>query len=322
MTQSAVLHNDFVIPLIDFSLFLNGAPKERLETAKAILDGFRKAGFVYLRNLPMSPSERQDVFETSAKFFGLPLDEKKRLDMPSIQSNRGYNATGQEKLNEGLPDIKESLHIGRENDPEYANIWPSEAGELIGFKKTIGDFYDFCGNIAVEVMRAIALGLEIDEKYFDSYMSFGDHKLRLLHYPHVERSVFNSGSGQVRAGEHTDYGAVTLLFQDGRGGLQVKTPAGDFVNASPIENTVVVNAGDLLARWSNDVMKSTVHRVVEPPMVEGEVYPARYSIAFFANPNEKSYIDAIPGTFATEAEKKYKGTTSGDYYLERLNATY
>jgi isopenicillin N synthase-like dioxygenase len=129
---------------------------------------------------------------------------------------------------------------------------------------------------------------------------------------------------QVRAGEHTDYGSITLLFQDDRGGLQVKSPNGTFVDATPIPGTVVVNAGDLLARWSNDTIKSTLHRVVEPPAPEeGDVHPARYSIAYFCNPNFSSYIKAIDGTFGAEkGEKKYPGINSGDYLVQRLAATY
>lgn len=135
-----------------------------------------------------------------------------------------------------------------------------------------------------------------------------------------------------------DYGSITLLFQDNRGGLQVKSPTGQFVDATPIEGCIVVNAGDLLARWSNDTIKSTIHRVVEPPRKEGETYPPRYSIAFvlltvfkmdvltldryFCNPNYKSHIEALPGTFATDQEKKYEGIKSGDYLVQRLTATY
>jgi len=95
----------------------------------------------------------------------------------------------------------------------------------------------------------------------------------------VKKEVFRINPGQVRAGEHSDYGSITLLFQDSRGGLQVKSPNGHFVDATPIEGTVVVNAGDLLARWANDSIKSTIHRVVEPPHGEGDFYPPRYSIA-------------------------------------------
>jgi isopenicillin N synthase-like dioxygenase len=134
-------------------------------------------------------------------------------------------------------------------------------------------------------MRAIAVGMALpDETYFDRFVDVGDNTLRLLHYPAVRRDVFTINPGQVRAGEHSDYGSITFLFQDERGGLQVQSPSGKFVDATPIPGTCVVNAGDLLARWSNDTIKSTVHRVVEPPKREGEgeqgeVYPARYSIA-------------------------------------------
>jgi isopenicillin N synthase-like dioxygenase len=154
---------------------------------------------------------------------------------------------------------------------------------MVGFKETVQGFFDFCTQLVLEVMRAIAVGLGIDETYFEGYMARGDHKLRLLHYPEVDRQLFKSNVTQVRAGAHTDYGAITLLFQDGRGGLQVKTPSGEYVDATPIDNTVVVNAGDLLARWSNDLIKSTVHRVIEPPFTEGgssdSMHPSRYSIA-------------------------------------------
>lgn len=119
-----------------------------------------------------------------------------------------------------------------------------------------------------------------------------------------------------------DYGSVTLLFQDSRGGLQVRSPTGHFVDATPIDGTIVVNAGDLLARWSNDTIKSTVHRVVEPPRREGVEYPDRYSIAYFCNPNAASLIETLPGTYGSEADKKYEGVRSGEYLVRRLMATY
>ena len=133
--------------------------------------------------------------------------------------------------------------------------------------------------------------------------------MRLLHYPPVARETFAQKKGQVRAGEHSDYGSITLLFQDERGGLQVESPNGTFVDATPIPDTIVINAGDLLARWSNDTIKSTKHRVVEPPRPpeDGDTYPARYSIAYFCNPNFDRFIEAIPGTFNESRPKKYPG---------------
>jgi len=195
------------------------------------------------------------------------------------------------------------------------------------FKEVMLDFFAQCKELHVEVMRAIAVGMGLPESYFDGYTDVGDNTLRLLHYPGVKKSIFKENKMQVRAGEHTDYGSITLLFQDDRGGLQVKSPKGTFVDATPIPGTVVVNAGDLLARWSNDTIKSTLHRVVEPPVkdadVEGDEYPARYSIAYFCNPNFRSQIEAIEGTYGGQrGERKYEGINSGEYLVQRLAATY
>lgn len=124
---------------------------------------------------------------------------------------------------------------------------------------------------------------------------------------------------------HPFSGSITLLFQDKRGGLQVRSPKGTFVDATPIEGTIVVNAGDLLERWANDTIKSTKHRVVEPPPKPEDAdeteYPPRYSIAYFCNPNYERMIEAIPGTYES-AGRKYDDVTSGDYLIRRLTATY
>ncbi|KAI2642827.1 thymine dioxygenase [Xylaria nigripes] len=334
MESAAVKTEGLIIPLIDFSLFLNGSPKQRREAAQAILHGFQTAGFIYLKGLPIKSEYRKHVFETSAKYFRLPMETKTSYCWTTPEANRGYSAPGREKtttlldqtdvqkLRDAVPDLKESLEIGRDDDKDHPNHWPSEEGELIGFRKTMLKFFDQCKYLHTEVMRAIAVGLEIDEHWFDSYTDVGDNTLRLLHYPEVKRDVFTRNPGQVRAGAHSDYGSITLLFQDSRGGLQVQTPTGVFVDATPIEDTCVVNAGDLLARWSNDSIKSTIHRVVEPPSAAGDVHPARYSIAYFCNPNFKNHIEAIPGTYESEKERKYPGINSGDYLVQRLTATY
>lgn len=230
------------------------------------------------------------------------------------------------------PDLKESFEIGREGQEQLPNNWPAitpSDPDAKEFKETMLKFHDLCKELHINVMRAIALGMSLPESYFDGFTSAGDNTLRLLHYPPAEASVFKENKLQVRAGEHTDYGSITLLFQDDRGGLQVKSPKGTFVDATPVPGTVVVNAGDLLARWSNDFIRSTLHRVVEPPPKEGQevpeegVYPARYSIAYFCNPNFDRMIEAIEGTYGGElGERKYEGINSGEYLVQRLAATY
>ncbi|KAJ4292231.1 hypothetical protein N0V88_005862 [Collariella sp. IMI 366227] len=302
MEKAAVEGEGLLIPLIDFSKFLTGSPSQKQSTAAAILNGFQTAGFIYLSNIPIAPSFRQHVFHTSA-------------------------AAAIDILRTSIPDIKESLEIGRDDEPGLPNHWPPETGELVGFKDTMTSFFAQLKDLHTSVMRAIAVGMALPETHFDRFVTDGDNTLRLLHYPAVRRDVFEVNPGQVRAGEHSDYGSITFLFQDDRGGLQVKSPSGKFVDATPIEGTCVVNAGDLLARWSNDTIKSTVHRVVEPPRregreEEGEEYSARYSIAYFCNPDFKDFIEAIPGTYATEEDKKYEGINSGEYLVQRLKATY
>ncbi|KAI5465665.1 hypothetical protein BGZ63DRAFT_348835 [Mariannaea sp. PMI_226] len=331
---AAVSKEGLFIPLIDFSRFLKGAPEERNDTAKAILHGFQTAGFIYLKNYSIPRDDVKHTFSMSARFFDQPEQDKMALCWTTPEANRGYSAPGREKVSQltdvndvekvraAAPDLKESFEIGREGEPGFPNQWPDENGPTVGFRSDMLGFFDQCKKLHIEVMRAIAVGMGLDETFFDSFVDVGDNTLRLLHYPTVKSEVFKINPGAVRAGEHSDYGSITLLFQDNRGGLQVKSPTGQFVDATPIEDTVVVNAGDLLARWSNDTIKSTIHRVVEPPQRGLESYPPRYSIAYFCNPNFNSHIEVLPGTYATEKEKKYEGINSGDYLVQRLTATY
>ncbi|KAF2087367.1 Clavaminate synthase-like protein [Saccharata proteae CBS 121410] len=336
--DSAVEKDDLFIPLIDFSQYTTGSPAERLACATALLHGFQRAGFVYLKNHGIPPSVRSSVFEASASFFARPQGQKDSLAWYSPDANRGYVAHGREKvtlstfsgdvseLRASIPDLKESLEIGREDEEGRPNMWPDgfdEEGKA--FRETMTGFWERCKGLHVEVMRAIALGMGLgDEGWFDGFTRRGDNTLRLLHYPEVEKGVFKREDGrvQVRAGEHTDYGSLTLLFQDDRGGLQVLSPNGTFVDATPIPDTIVVNAGDLLARWANDTIQSTKHRVVEPPLKPGDEkldkYPARYSIAYFCNPDFDREIEAIPGT----GERKYESVNAGEYLAKRLGATY
>ncbi|KAJ3373734.1 hypothetical protein HDU91_004270 [Kappamyces sp. JEL0680] len=171
-------------------------------------------------------------------------------------------------------------------------------------------------------MNAIALGLGLADGYFERFCDKMDHNLRLLHYPKVARAILDRDH-QSRTGAHTDYGSLTLLFQDDRGGLQVKNFDNQFVPAPPIPGTIVINAGDLLARWSNDLIKSTEHRVVSPPYNPAEdIYPARYSIPFFCNPNFDALIECLEVCKSAERPAKYAPILSGDHLVERLATTY
>lgn len=331
--------------LIDFAPFLSSsAPAStRAATAKSVLTAFQQYGFLYITNHGISSSETKTAFQQSAAFFSQPLDAKNALAWDSPESNRGYSCMGQEKVTnvtdkDGVddlratnPDLKESYEIGRDGVPGMPNQWPQKDEASLhakNFQDDMKRFFDTCKQLHIAILRAIASGLGIDEHWFDEYAQVGDNTLRLLHYPAVDRELFQRNKSQLRAGAHTDYGSLTLLFQDSRGGLQVQGLDGStWVDAKPIPDTIVVNAGDLLARWSNDAIKSTLHRVVEPPMDHASngdapnVYPARYSIAYFCNPDFDKFIDVVPGTLNGQA-KKYEGINSGEYLVQRLAATY
>lgn len=324
--------------MIDLTSFLNGSAKEEIGTA--IAHAFKQSGFLYLKNHGIPQSVIDSAFETSAKFFARPQAQKDELAWTDAKSNRGYVASGREKLadlpedvgtlRQSNPDLKENMEIGKEGVEGMPNRWPAhfdeEGEEFTAFFK---QFFNMAHNLNLTVMRAIALGMGIqDESFFDAYINQTDNNLRLLHYPPVAKSVFQNGQNRVRAGEHSDYGSITLLFQDSVGGLEVKSPKGTWVRATPIQGTIVVNAGDLLSRWSNDEIKSTKHRVVQPPPspedLENDpngVFPARYSIAYFCIPNAEAFIEALPGTWE-DSGKKYPGVYSGQYQVQRLEETY
>lgn len=252
---------------------------------------------------------------------------------------------GREKVSEGLTvdevakerqgdgdDLKESFEIGREGEDGCPNNWPPEnddAGfDARDFRETMQEFFEKGKELHRVTMRGIAIALGLEEGFFDGFVRVGDNTLRLLHYPPVAKRLFKEG--RVRAGAHSDYGSVTLLFQDTRGGLQVENPNGKgWMDVGPREGCVVVNAGDLLSRWSNGLVKSTKHRVVEPPLLDGhggggdEIIPARYSVAYFCNPDFDRWIEALPGTYGGDKRgKRWDGINSGEYLVQRLTATY
>ncbi|OBZ76412.1 hypothetical protein A0H81_03931 [Grifola frondosa] len=333
----------FRIPLIDFSRFRNATSQvEKHQTAEEIVKGFTEVGFIYLDKHGIPDGTVKQAFQKSAEFFSLPAEIKDELAWNDPRSNRGYVKIGRERVTQSAdsneiaqlrakaPDFKESMEIGRDWDTTWKNHWPRET-DAPEFKQTMLDFFQTCHDLHTLVMRAIALGLGLDEKFFDDKINEQYHNLRLLSYPPIRTSLLRQ-DGQARAGAHSDYGTLTLLFQDSVGGLEVLNPhTKQYQAAMPIPGTIVVNAGDLLSRWSNDTLRSTLHRVVAPPAkkiseTEG-ITPARQSIAFFCNPNGGAEISCLPNCYGPGKDKKYASreaelggdsTLQGTYYLSEV----
>ena len=270
----------------------------------------RGPGFFVLAHHDIPESTVSETFAAADRFFALPVDAKNAVARTA--DNRGYVGHGTEGLDDasGVKDRKEAFNIGLEldaDDPRMAepfrgpNRWP----DVAGFRETTLGYFDAAWKQGVALQRAVALDLGLPHDHFDAAFSAPMATLRLLNYPAGD-------AGSVGAGAHTDYGALTLLMTDGVGGLQVR-PRGEaeWIDAPRVDGALIVNIGDCLMRWTNDVYVSTPHRVVAPPA-------ARRSIAFFLDPNPEAEVAALPGT----GVPRYEATTGADYLASRLNATY
>ncbi|MBW4456263.1 MAG: isopenicillin N synthase family oxygenase [Nostoc indistinguendum CM1-VF10] len=291
------------IPIIDLTAFTNGDTITRQNIIKQIYQACHEIGFMYLQNSGISKDLIKQVFSYSKSFFNLPLEVKQKQAWSDEFNNTGYVSLERERLDPNKPrDLKEAFNVNKQ--------------AAIGIDVSILAFYDICTELANTVLQAYALALELPEDFFITRHNQQNHTLRLLHYPPLQTPP---KSGQVRAGEHSDYGSITLLFQDDVGGLEVQTASGEWIAAPAIPNTVVVNTGDLMQRWTNDMFCSTKHRVMIPS--DNKVKQSRYSMAFFCHPNDDTEIACLESC-QKEQSPIYPPILAGEYLLSRLQPTY
>jgi isopenicillin N synthase-like dioxygenase len=310
------------IPLINLGGFKNGDIQTQQTVVKQIYQACHEIGFMYLQ-FQISPNILKQVFSLSKKFFDLPVEVKQQLAWSDELNNVGYVAMGRESLNPKQPgDLKEAFNLNIANNYENTPLSPTPIS--INQEPLIIAFYQACTELANTVLEALALALELPVAFFTIRHNQHHHTLRLLHYPPLQTLP---KAGQVRAGEHSDYGSITLLFQDEVGGLEVQTKNGEWIAAPTIPDTVIVNTGDLMQRWTNDIFRSTKHRVMVPndyrvqrsPMAGRS--PSRYSIAFFCHPNHDTEIACLESCQQGKAPI-YPPVLAGEYLVSRLQATY
>lgn len=308
------------IPIIDVSALAGGDHAEIRRLAGQIGTACREVGFFYVIGHSVGTARMAEAFAASRAFFVEDEAVKKQV-LYTAAGNRGYVPMKGEALDPGKPaDLKEAFNIGLElpaDDPELRagrmfraeNLWP----DLRGFRETMLSYFDACHRLGVLLHRAFAIDLGLAPDFFDDKLDRPMAVLRLLHYPPAPA---RSEQGQLGAGEHTDYGCVTLLATDGVGGLEVRTRAGEWVKAPHVEAAFVCNIGDCLMRWTNDIYVSTPHRVVSPAGRE------RYSIAFFLDPNPDADIACLPGCATAERPARYAPIKGDAFLLSRLSPTY
>ncbi|MEH2141751.1 isopenicillin N synthase family dioxygenase [Nostoc sp.] len=291
------------IPVIDLTAFTNGDTITRQTVIKQIYQACHEIGFMYLQNSGISKDLIRQVFTHSKYFFNLPLEVKQKQAWSDEFSNTGYVGLERERLDPNKPgDLKEAFNLNQQ--------------AAVDIDASIVAFYDSCTELANTVLQAFALALELPEDFLIIRHNQQNHTLRLLHYPPLQTPP---KPAQVRAGEHSDYGSITLLFQDDVGGLEVQTASGEWIAAPAIPDTVIVNTGDLIQRWTNHVFCSTKHRVMIPS--DNRVKQSRYSIAFFCHPNDHTEIACLESC-QKEQSPIYTPILAREYLLSRLQATY
>lgn len=292
--------------IIDFARFESGNEQERALVAREVHRAAAEVGFMYVKNLAIDKLIVKEAFRSSAVFFSLSSERKSECYYrPEL--NHGYQAVGEQRLDSRIAaDLKETFTMRDvPGNADFLELWPSAE-----FTKTAESMFKTCLEGANQVMEAFAIALHLPTDFFRKTHLGENVALRYLHYPVVDNSL---DAERMGAGAHTDFGTITLLFQDDVGGLEV-LGADDVWHPVPyIKDTIVVNTGDLMARWTNTKYRSTPHRV-QPMNSQHD----RYSIAFFVDPDSATPVHVLPSCHSIENPSKFSGTTAGAHIAEKI----
>lgn len=300
------------IPTIDFSGYDENDDSRMADLAAEVADALTGSGFMKIRNLGIAQDEIDHAFELSRWFFSEPEDVKLASRYTSADENFGYQGLGIEHLDPAKPaDLKQTFTMRdlRRHDPLDPR-WPSPE-----FRDDITAFYESCLQGAYRIQRVFARALGVDDDFFVQYHQGENVSLRLLYYPST--GVDGIESEQLGAGEHTDYGMITLLFQKDVGGLEVQDATGEWHAVAPENDAIVINTGDLMERWTNGNFRSTPHRV--QPKIGAE---DRYSIAMFVDPDTATPVSVLDSCVAEGESPKFPPVTAGDHIQERIRASH
>jgi isopenicillin N synthase-like dioxygenase len=308
------------IPSLDLNDFYKGNADAKQKFVETLGAAYNNIGFVAVRNHFLTNEMQTRLYDAIKKFFALPDDVKKKYEQSGIAGQRGYTGKGKEHAKgRNTGDLKEFYHVGQELLTEElleegypGNIWPEEVKE---FKSAALDVYHALEKTGLYMLRAIAIYLGLPETYFDDKIKNGNSILRPIHYFPIENPEAVP-SDAVRAAEHGDINLITLLMGASADGLQVLRRDGKWIPITALPDQLVVNVGDMLERLTNKKLKSTIHRVVNPP--RELMNTPRYSIPFFMHPRSEMNLAALPGCITAENPKLWEDITAGEFLDQRL----
>jgi isopenicillin N synthase-like dioxygenase len=308
------------VPVIDVGPLFNGSEEAARATAAQIRQASVEVGFFYVRGHNVPSRLMQDMLAQARQFFARPEAEKRRIQVN--KAHRGYVPFAQTTLGRAYkPDLKESLNFAypfQPGDPYLAagkpligvNQWPDDEPLL---RATAEAYYDAVFELGQRVLEGFALALDLERGFFRALYRRPLVRARLIHYPPQAEAT---AEGQFGAAPHTDWGCITVLWQDDVGGLQVRNRSGQWIDAPPLPDTFVINIGDMLERWSNDLFVSTPHRVVNASGRE------RYSIPVFYDPDFETVVECLPNCSGPDNPPRHKRTIAGDYITAQYDRAY
>jgi isopenicillin N synthase-like dioxygenase len=305
------------IPTVDLSKFISGNSENKLEFISELGKAYEDVGFVAVKNHGVDEGLIAGLYKNVQEFFSLPLEKKKAYEIEGLAGQRGYTSFGKEHAKGSqAPDLKEFFQYGQTvsadsalHDEYMVNV---KVNEVPGFDISFYDSYRAFENSGTHLLRAIALYLGLNEFYFDEPVHEGNSILRAIHYP----PITSEPKSAIRAEQHEDINLITLLVGASAEGLEILTKNGEWIPVTALPGQIVVNVGDMLQRLTNNKLRSTTHRVVNPPR---ELWhTSRFSIPFFLHPKSEMSLACLESCIDNEHPKAYPDATAGEYLDERL----
>ena len=308
------------IPSLDLADFHLNDPSRKEKFVSELGAAYTNIGFVAIRNHFLTQAMQDRLYSSIKAYFALDEKVKLKYERNDLAGQRGYTGKGKEHAKgRNTGDLKEFYHVGQELPQEELikegypmNIWPEE---VPAFNPVAIDVFKALEQTGKLMLGAIAIYLGLPEDYFDEKIKNGNSILRPIHYFSIERPN-DVPQDAVRAAEHGDINLITLLMGASADGLQVLRRDGKWIPITALPDQLVVNVGDMLERLTNRKLKSTIHRVVNPPT--HLMNTPRYSIPFFMHPRSEMSLAALESCVDAEHPKQWGDITAGEFLDERL----